>query len=112
MSIKTKDWYAWLNAMPPKPDDLHVIGEVLVDNPHINPILTMKEPQGINPQILMLELHLIKAFHTHDEQATKLHHVWKTARFDKIVISSKYTSVDIFFEGNKITTIDNIELVV
>jgi hypothetical protein len=26
--IKTKDWYSWLNLMPPPPDDFHVVGEV------------------------------------------------------------------------------------
>ena len=26
--METRNWYAWINTMPPKPDDFHIIGEV------------------------------------------------------------------------------------
>ena len=26
-NVETRDWYAWINLMPPKPDDFHVVGE-------------------------------------------------------------------------------------
>jgi hypothetical protein len=56
--MQTKDWYAWLNLMPPPPDDFHVIGDVLVSNPGVQAHLCVKEPQGINPGVLLLDLHL------------------------------------------------------
>lgn len=59
MTLESKAWHAWLNTMPPKPDDFHVAGDVIVGNPGILPQLTMREPQGINPTTLVLDLHLI-----------------------------------------------------
>ena len=29
---ETKNWYSWVNLMPPIPNDFHVIGDVLVPN--------------------------------------------------------------------------------
>ena len=57
--METKNWSTWINLMPPKPDDFHVVGEVFVANPGIETLLCVKEPQGINPNILLLDLHLI-----------------------------------------------------
>jgi len=51
---KTRGWYAWLDTMPPKPDAFHVNGEVQVGNPGIYALLLKKEPQGINPAIVLL----------------------------------------------------------
>lgn len=48
--MNTRDWYAWINLMPPKPDDFHVVGEVFVSNQGVQAQLCVKEPQGINTQ--------------------------------------------------------------
>ena len=76
----TRDWYAWLNKMPPKPDDLHVTGEVLVANPGITAQLSARAPQGTNPNILMLDLNLV-------QQPGEWIQVlsWVEARYDKII---------------------------
>ena len=58
--METRNWYAWINTMPPKPDDFHIIGEVFVGNPGVEALLTPKQPQGINPRIFLLDLHLIQ----------------------------------------------------
>jgi hypothetical protein len=58
MPTTTRDWQAWLDTMPPGPHHLHVTGEVLVPNPGIEATLTPTEPQGVNPLILLLGLHL------------------------------------------------------
>ncbi len=89
--IDTRDWYAWLNLMPPKPDDFHVIGEVFVPNPGVDPFLTPKVPQGINPQILLLDLHLIQQPGNWPQVF-----VWKPARYDKVPSTIHYTQVQIF----------------
>jgi hypothetical protein len=39
---------------------LHVCGEILVANPGVEVILLKREPQGINPAILILDLLLIQ----------------------------------------------------
>lgn len=94
--METRDWYAWINMMPPKPDDFHVVGEVCVGNPGTIPFLTVKEPQGINPSILLLDLHLIQQPGMWPQVMT-----WVQARFDKILLpkSQIYEQVDIFFNN-------------
>ena len=50
--IKTQNWHAWINKMPPSPDTLHVRGEVEVSNPGIEVVT------GVNlPMILKLADH-------------------------------------------------------
>lgn len=98
--LKTQDWYAWLNLMPPSPDDFHVVGEVYVPNPGVDPLLTYKNPQGINPDILLLDLHLIQK-----PGIWPAVFVWKQARYDKIVIKTKYTQVQIFCDDDIIVDI-------
>jgi len=51
---------AWINKMPPPPDALHVRGQVTVPNPGVDVFLYRKEPQGINPAILLLDLVLVQ----------------------------------------------------
>lgn len=99
--IETRDWYAWNNLMPPKPDDFHVIGEVRVGNPGIIAQLFPKEPQGINPDILLLDLVLVQQPGIWPEVLT-----WVPARYDKVVLNSTYTSVEIFCQDERIAGIE------
>lgn len=101
--MKTKDLYAWINLMPPKPNDLHVIGEVLVGNPGIQAQLNMREPQGINPNILFLDLNLIQQSGMWPEVMT-----WVPVRYDKVLSPSSiiYTNIEFFHESNVIETIE------
>lgn len=103
MTTECKDWQAWLDKMPPKPDELHVAGDVMVSNPGVQPMLAMRNPQGSNPTILILDLYLI-------QQPGK----WPTvmvcvpARFDRVMPpgASDYTSVEIYSDGKQIAQID------
>ncbi|HYR21467.1 MAG TPA: hypothetical protein VEP30_00905 [Chthoniobacterales bacterium] len=88
---KTRNWYAWINTMPPKPDDFHVTGEVRVGNPGVYALLTKKEPQGINPAILLLDLHLVQRPGIWPQVVS-----WVPARYDEITTESDYTEVNIF----------------
>ena len=88
---ETRDWYAWINLMPPPPEDLHIVGEVYVPNPGVEPLLTPKVPQGTNPKILLLDLHLIQQPGIWPQVF-----VWKPVRFDKVVSGMQYTQVQIF----------------
>lgn len=100
--MNTKNWYAWINLMPPKPDDFHVVGEVFVSNPGVQAELSPKEPQGINPSILLLDLHLVQRPGMWPQVMT-----WVQCRYDKILgpTSPKYTDVEIFHEGTSIATV-------
>jgi hypothetical protein len=97
---ETRDWYAWLNLMPPPPDDFHVVGEVYVPNPGVDPFLTPRVPQGFNPSILLLNLYLIQR-----PGVWPAVQVWKQARYDKIGAPIKYTQVQIFCDEEVIADI-------
>ena len=89
--VATRDWYAWNNKMPPKPDDFHIVGEVDVPNPGVDAELVPRVPQGTNPDILMLNLVL-----------TQRPGIWprvitpKQVRYDRVLVNSDYTEVHIF----------------
>lgn len=102
MSINTKNWYAWLNAMPPPPDDLHVIGKVLVANPGIEAILCERHPPGINPTILLLDLFLVQRPGPWPDVQT-----WTTCRYEEIYFDDdiRPSEVIVYFNGSEIQKI-------
>ncbi len=108
MTIFTKDWHAWLNTMPPRPDDFHVVGDVQIPNPGVEANLTMRQPQGINPQILLLDLHLIQKPGLWPQIVSITQ-----ARYDRVIVSSThpYTAVQIFYESQQIAYIDKVDIV-
>lgn len=87
--LPTREWYAWNNLMPPKPDDFHVVGEVQVPNPGVDVLLVPKEPQGINPRILLLDLIAVQKPGIWPQVLT-----WKSIRYDKV--NATYDGVQIF----------------
>jgi heat shock protein HslJ len=89
--VETRDWYAWNNKMPPKPDDFHIVGEVYVSNPGVEVSLFPRVPQGINRRILLIELHLRQLPGIWPRVLT-----WKQVKFDKIMVDSNYESVEVF----------------
>lgn len=96
---KTHKWYAWIDAMPPKPDRLYVTGEVQVSNPGIYTVLSKKEPQGINPAILLLDLHLVQKPGIWPQIIS-----WDAARYDEVIRGAPYIEVSIFCGGDVIAT--------
>ncbi len=90
-NVSTRDWYAWLNRMPPPPDDFHVSGEVLVPNPGVDVLLVPKQPQGINPKYLLMDLYLVQRPGIWPQVQ-----VWKPARYDKTPAGTAYEHVQIF----------------
>jgi hypothetical protein len=100
--MKTRNWYAWINLMPPKPDDFHVIGDALVGNPGVQAELCMREPQGSNPSILLLDLHLVQRPGMWPEVMT-----WMQCRYDRTLspIDPRYTDVEVFYDGSPIASI-------
>jgi hypothetical protein len=91
---RTRDWYAWLDLMPPTPDHLHVTGEVWVANPGIDAVLRPHEPQGINPRILLLDLWLCQKPGVWPQIF-----VWTCAHYRKTGLHLRYDQVDILCDG-------------
>jgi len=106
--ISTRDWYAWNNLMPPKPDDFHVVGEVLVNDPMVSVSLVPKIPQGINPNILLLDILLIQLPLSQLPGTIKGGPTWKPVRYDRVNVT--YTQVQIFHGGCLVAdlAVDNI----
>ena len=102
-TLPTRDWYAWNNLMPPRPDNFHIVGEVQVANPGVDVLLVPRIPQGINPRILLLELVLTQQPGLWPQMIT-----WKQVRYDKVNIT--YDQVEIFFNNQNIASVpvDNI----
>ena len=98
--IESRNWYAWLNLMPPRPNTFHVTGEVFVPNPGVNPVLTPRVPQGINPEILLMELQLLQQSGVWPQVF-----VWKQARYDLVRPFINYTLVQVFCQDKIIAKI-------
>jgi hypothetical protein len=103
MAAQCKDWQAWLDKMPPKPYELHVVGDIMVSNPGVRATLTMCSPQGLNPAILILDLYLVQQPGMWPQVMT-----CTSTRFDRVMPpgASGYTSVEIYSDGESIAQID------
>lgn len=103
MATQCKDWQAWLDKMPPKPDELHVVGDVMVSNPGVRPTLAMRNPQGSSPAALILDLYLIQQPGMWPQVIT-----CASVRFDRVMPpgATDYTSVEIYSDGKQIAQID------
>ena len=103
--IDSWDWSAWNNKMLPKPDDFHVVGQVLVANPGIEVMLVERVPQGINPEILLLDLYTyqLPGRWQSDNDSNRAS---KQVRFDKVLVNSDYKSVTVFCSGETIAEIE------
>lgn len=97
--MNTRNWYAWIDKMPPPPDAFHVVGEVEVPNPGVEALLCVRSPQGINPAILLLDLHLVQKPGMWPQVLT-----WVQTRYDRVLPpgSLDYTNVEIFYQNQSI----------
>ncbi len=100
MNIKTKDWSAWINLMPGTEHKLIVVGKVETNASNLVPVLREAVPQGINPEILILDLTI------EDNGSIGTPAVgFRSARFEKPAEKGQYESVVIRHEGEIIETI-------
>jgi len=97
-NVATRDWYAWNDTMPPKPNEFHVVGEVQVSNPGVDVLLTPRIPQGFNPRILLMDLILLQRPGIWPQLV-----VWKQARYDKL--NADYSEVQIFFNNDVLVNV-------
>jgi hypothetical protein len=99
-TLNTRNWKAWENQQPPGPPRLHVTGEVETSNGNQTPHLAEASPQGINPEILLLDLTITMS----GVGITVMG--WKEVRFEKQVSKGQYTSVDIRADGETVGKAD------
>ncbi len=52
----SEDWSAWCDRMPPGPERLHVKGTIVFPSSGYSAELVRADPQGINPDDLLLNL--------------------------------------------------------
>jgi hypothetical protein len=99
MSTRTRDWHAWINVtLPSQLYHLHVIGEALVGNEGIEAFLMEKEPRGMTPSALPLDLHKSQRRGQWQQRTT-----WVRVRYEKtLAAGQKHGEVDIFEGGTSI----------
>lgn len=103
--VTTSDWAAWIDMMPIQPTPggtLHVIGQV--DAGTALAFLRKRQPQGFNPHILLLDLHVVNGI-VPVKNPQQVHY---SEGLDK---DQRYTEVDIFFEGKEVGKITEIGIV-
>lgn len=88
--FETRDWYAWVNLMPPGPPSFHVVGSVLAPTPGYEARMKPAVPQGINPNQLILEIELVPLPGFWPQVLT-----WISARYDQENYDGAYTEVAI-----------------
>ncbi len=99
----TRNWNAWVDLQPPGPGRLHVTGEVEVSATNKNPVLNKHQPQGINPEILLLDLAIV------EQGLGNQVFAWREARYEETPVNKgQYSQVDILWEGNVVTSITKI----
>ncbi|MEM9108885.1 MAG: hypothetical protein AAGC72_02575 [Planctomycetota bacterium] len=72
-----REWHAFNNMMPPKPDVFYVIGEVLVGNPGVD--VELCGAMDLNEEICTLELLLTQRAGNWPQEV-----IWKQVRHDRI----------------------------
>ena len=90
--VTTSDWNAWINKMPGSNNDIHVIGIVDAHSKELA-FLKPKIPQGINKDILLLDLRVVSGFVPVDNPQ-KVHYT------EELPSGKSYTAVEIYL-GNQ-----------
>lgn len=95
-----KEWLAIHDFMPPRPARLRVEGKCTFPTPGFKVILSRKQPQGINPTILILEKQVIAPTGPEPDVITTL-----VAEYHETT-DQHYTEVQIVPDGTNIKVQD------
>ena len=102
---KIKNLFAWNHLMPTGSHSFHVNGLVKVPNPGVACVLQYKSPQGINPEVLLLDLVCIQKQGTWPS-LMRLTEVNYTATLDGL----KYSKVSIFCNNEMKAEVDVVDI--
>lgn len=98
------EWAAWINRMPPGPASLHVSGTLHMPHPGFEATLVPKSPQGFNPAILMMDLHVEELDGMWPQVLTDLPVSYVEDPYD-----GRYTQVHIFYPDGDSVLLDLTE---
>ncbi|UWQ36564.1 hypothetical protein K3552_13775 [Leisingera aquaemixtae] len=98
------DFSAWINLMPPSSGTLIVVGRVVTNGGDLQPKLTERIPQGINPQILILDLTIEQTGGPGTNDVAQ-----RDVRFEKQASQGQHSTVEIYFEGEQCTSLEITE---
>ena len=98
------EFSAWINLMPGTEPTLIVIGKVVTNGGDLQPKLTIREPQGFNPAILLLDLTIEATGGVGTDDVAP-----RDVRFEKPASQGQYTHVDIFYAGKSCLVIEVTE---
>ncbi len=87
--VATRDWYAWNDLMPPRPDHFHIVGEVEVPNPGVDAELVPRKVKG--KKTIAFDLVLIQRPGIWPQVLT-----WKPVRYDKVLTGTKYSTAEVW----------------
>lgn len=76
--VASRDWYAWNDLMPPKPDRFHIVGEVEVPNPGVDAELVPRKAKG--KKTIAFDLVLTQRSGIWPQVLT-----WKPVRYEKVL---------------------------
>lgn len=93
--VATRDWYAWNDLMPPRPDHFHIVGEVEVPNPGVDVELVPRKAKG--KKTIAFDLVLIQRPGIWPQVLT-----WKPVRYDKVITGTKYANAEVWCGDTKI----------
>ena len=86
--------------MPPKPDDFHVTGEVLVPNPGVIGLLRRIDAPDEQDGVIDLEMILLQRPGNWTQQE-----VWLDLRYDKVLPTSSFSTARIFCNRTEIASV-------
>lgn len=92
----TRNWFALNNNFPDGSGQFHLYGEIQAVNPGILAVLTPRLP-GINPRILLLDLHLLQRPGIWVQTVT-----WVKTGFGRDIPNPPYNQVQVFCGGKRI----------
>lgn len=99
------DFSAWINLQPPGPSKLIVVGKVVTNGGQLQPKLTERVPQGLNPTILLLDLTIVDTGGVGTADVAP-----RDVRFEKPASEGEYKQVEIHFDGQLQLSLDVTEV--
>lgn len=101
--VTTSNWEAWVDTMPGDKPTLHVSADA--DTHSIDlAVLEKREPQGTNPEILLLDLKTFTGTKP-ESNPQQIHYK------EELKNAEQYEQIDVYFSGELIKRIEEIKVV-
>jgi hypothetical protein len=87
--VQVRDFYAWIDRMPPRLGEFHIAGEVEVPNPGVDAFLVPRKPKG--KKTIAFDLVLVQRPGIWPQVQT-----WKPVRYDKVIEGPGPTKAEVW----------------